>query len=171
MARRREHDRVALSDDPYETVQLARERRVALAIDENPYVREVMSGRAVSRRVRVDVATGKRDKILTKSAFGATLSPSGRYALYQQDGQWWSLDLTTGARANLTGKIKSAFVNMEDDHPVPERRAYGVGRIHDGREVRDRLRSVRSLAGERRRIEPDAAHARQRRFDGLSLRE
>src|SRR6185437_2043512 len=91
-----------------------------------------MSGRDVRDVYRVDVASGKRDKLLTRSHYGATLSPSGRYALYEQDGQWWSADLTTGARANLTGKIKSVFVNMEDDHPVPERRAYGAAGFTTG---------------------------------------
>ena len=57
----------------------------------------------------------------------ATLSPTGHYAMYQEGGNWWSVDLSTGARSNLTGKIKSVFVNMEDDHPVHERRPYGVG--------------------------------------------
>ena len=57
-----------------------------------------MSGRAVRDVYTVDVATGKRTKILTKSPFGVTLSPSGRVALYQQDGQWWSLNLAS-ARA------------------------------------------------------------------------
>ena len=121
-----------LSDDPLENVQLSENGSVALATDEGPYAADYMSGRQYRDVYRVDVATGKRDKIITKSLYGATLSPTGRYALYQHDGQWMSLDLSTGTRANLTGKIKSAFVNMEDDHPVPERRAYGVAGFTSG---------------------------------------
>src|SRR4029077_17940271 len=74
-----------------------------------------------------DLATGRRDRIVTKGVYPASVSPSGRYVLYPQDGNWWTYDLTTKARVNLTGKISSAFVNMEDDHPVHERRPYGVG--------------------------------------------
>ncbi|HEY9230343.1 MAG TPA: hypothetical protein VIP11_27070, partial [Gemmatimonadaceae bacterium] len=117
---------VRLSDDPFESVQIAENGKAAYASDEDPYVREVMSGRQYHDLYRIDVATGKREKLFTKSAFGASMSPSGRYSAYQQDGQWWSLDLTSNTRTNLTGKIKSVFVNMEDDHPVPERRAYGL---------------------------------------------
>jgi hypothetical protein len=120
-----------LSDDPYETVQIG-ESGTALASDEGPYVRDVMSGRQYRDVYRVDIATGKRDKILTKSAFGATLSPSGRFAAYEQDGNWWLLDNSSGARTNVTGKIKSTFVNMEDDHPVAERRAYGLAGFTTG---------------------------------------
>ena len=32
----------------------------------------------------------------------------------------------------MTGKIKSGFVNAEDDHPVPDRRAYGVAGFTTG---------------------------------------
>jgi len=121
-----------LSTDPNENVQFAEGSNIALATDDAPYSREYMSGRAVRDVYTVDPATGKRNKILSKSAFGATLSPSGKKAAYQQDGQWWSLDLASGTRTNLTGKIKTSFVNMEDDHPVPERRAYGLAGFTTG---------------------------------------
>ena len=121
-----------LSENALENVQLAENGSVALATDEEPYAADYMSGRQYRDVYHVDVATGKRDKILTKSLYGATLSPTGRFALYQQNGQWMSLDFTTGTRSNLTGKIKSVFVNMEDDHPVPERRAYGVAGFTTG---------------------------------------
>lgn len=123
---------VRLSDDPFETVSLAEKGNAVIAADEAAYSREVMSGRPYRDVYRVDMATGKRDKILTKNLYGATLSPSGRYAMYQQDGQWWSIDLATNARANLTGKLPSVFVNAEDDHPVPERRAYGMAGFTTG---------------------------------------
>jgi dipeptidyl aminopeptidase/acylaminoacyl peptidase len=123
---------VRLSTDPLESVQLAETGAAALAIDEEPYAREFMSGRQYRDVYSVNVETGKREKILTKSLYGASLSPSGRYAVYQQDGQWWSVDLTSGVRANLTAKAGSVFANAEDDHPVPERRAYGMAGFTTG---------------------------------------
>jgi dipeptidyl aminopeptidase/acylaminoacyl peptidase len=123
---------VRLSDDPLEVVSLSENGSAALATDEVPYAREYMSGRQYRDVNRVDLASGKRDKLLTKNLYGATLSPSGRFAMYQQDGQWWSADLSSGARSNLTAKIKSTFVNAEDDHPVPERRAYGMAGFTTG---------------------------------------
>jgi len=123
---------VRLSTDPLETVQLSENGAAALATDEGPYAREYMSGRQYRDVYSIDVATGKRTKILTKSLYGATLSPSGRLAAYQQDGQWSVIDLKTGTRTNLTGKLKVGFVNAEDDHPVPERRAYGLAGFTTG---------------------------------------
>jgi dienelactone hydrolase len=117
---------VRLTEDPYEQLQVAANGSVVQTSDQAPYAPEYMSGRAVEDIYLVDPATGKRNKILSKSPFGATISPSGKTALYQQGGQWWALDIAKNARTNLTGKIGSSFVNGEDDHPVPERRAYGA---------------------------------------------
>jgi dipeptidyl aminopeptidase/acylaminoacyl peptidase len=121
-----------LSDDPFETVQIADRGNVVIAQDDAPYAKEYMSGRPVRDVYTVDPATGKRTKLVPKSAFGATLSPSGRVALYQQNGQWWSVDLASGTRTNVTSKISTPLVNMEDDHPVPERRAYGLAAFVNG---------------------------------------
>jgi dipeptidyl aminopeptidase/acylaminoacyl peptidase len=117
---------VRLADDSLENVQLSAHRNAAMASDEDPYFTEVISGRAYRDIYAVNVATGERYKVVTRTAFNADLSPSGRYLLYAQGGQWWSLDLTTQARTNLTGNIRSVFVDMEDDHPVHERRPYGL---------------------------------------------
>jgi dienelactone hydrolase len=118
---------VQLTEDPYESMQIAPAGGVVVAMDQAPYMPEMLSGRAVDDVYLVDPSTGKRNKVLSKSPFGITLSPSGRVALYQQNGQWYALDVASSTRTNLTGKIGGvSFVNMEDDHPVPERRAYGA---------------------------------------------
>lgn len=117
---------VRLSADMLETVQLSDNRRTAIASDDTPYFKEAASGRAVRDVYTIDVVTGKRVKVLVGSAFGATMSPDGRYLLYSQGGQWWSYEVATSKRANLTANARSVFVNMEDDHPVPERRPYGI---------------------------------------------
>jgi dipeptidyl aminopeptidase/acylaminoacyl peptidase len=118
---------VPLADDSTENVQLSDNRKTALAWDERPYFKEVISGRQYRDIYRIDAATGQRKKIITKTVYNPNLSPDGRYVLYTRDGQWWSHDLTTDAEANLTGKTGATFVTAEDDHPIHERRPYGVG--------------------------------------------
>ena len=118
---------VRLADDSSDVVQLSDNRRVALVNDERPYLNEVISGRQYRDIYSVDLATGRRDRIVTKGVYPASASPMGRYVLYPQGGNWWAYDLSTKARVNLTGKLSSAFVNMEDDHPLHERRPCGVG--------------------------------------------
>ena len=118
---------VRLADDSTDAVQLSESQGVALTSDERPYFNDVISGRQYRDVYRIDPATGQRERVATKTVYPAAVSPGGRYVLYPQGGQWWTFDLTSKARVNLTGKIPSAFVNMEDDHPIHERRPYGVG--------------------------------------------
>ena len=118
---------VRLADDSIDTVVLAETEKLALASDDKPYFREMISGRPYRDYYTVDLTTGDRRKVLTKVAFAPSISPDGRYLVYAQQGQLWSFDVARGTRANLTGKIASVFVDAEDDHPVPERRPYGIG--------------------------------------------
>ncbi|HVT39104.1 MAG TPA: prolyl oligopeptidase family serine peptidase, partial [Gemmatimonadaceae bacterium] len=123
---------VRLADDVLESVQLSDNRKVAIASDEAPYFKEVISGRPYRDVYRIDIATGARAKVVTKTPFAPTLSPDGRYLLYAEGGQWWSLDLASAKATSLTSAIKSVFVNMEDDHPVPDRRPYGLAGFTTG---------------------------------------
>ena len=114
-----------LSDDYYAALQLAEQRTAALLSDQTPYAKEVLSGRAYHDVYRVDVATGKREPIVSHTVLAATISPSGRYVLYGQKGQWWSYDAQTAKRANLTERARGTFTDLDDDHPTPERAMSG----------------------------------------------
>ena len=46
---------------------------------------------------------GKRTKLITKTAFGAAMSPSGRYATFGQGGQIYALDPEKPRRLVLRG--------------------------------------------------------------------
>lgn len=117
---------VKLSVAPYEVMQFSASHKTAIATDEDPYFKEIISGRSYRDLYRVDLANGRRDKIATKTPFAPLISPSGRALLTVKGGQWWFQELAGGAPVNLTARIKNALVDVEDDHPVPERRAYGL---------------------------------------------
>ncbi len=123
---------VRLTDDFEERIQLSDDGSTAIVHDDTPYLAEALSGRAFRDVYTVDVRNGARTKVLTRSALGASMSPGGRYLLHTDGGQWWSYDRTSGKRANLTGATGSVFVDMEDDHPTPERRPYGVAGWTEG---------------------------------------
>ncbi|MFI5231188.1 MAG: S9 family peptidase [Gemmatimonadales bacterium] len=120
-----QHSIVRLSENPFEIIQFSENHKTALASDEDPYFKEIISGRQYRDLYRIDLATGARAKLATKIPFGPQIAPSGRAYVTVEGSQWWYRDLAGGAPVNLTGKIRSGFVDAEDDHPVPERRAYG----------------------------------------------
>ena len=118
---------VRLADDSLDTVTLSETETLAIAGDDKPYFKESVSGRPYRDYYTIDLATGARRKALSKVAYPPVISPNGRYLVYAQEGQLWAYDVTSGTRASLTSKIGSSFVDADDDHPVPERRPYGVG--------------------------------------------
>jgi dipeptidyl aminopeptidase/acylaminoacyl peptidase len=117
---------VRLSDDPYETMSFSEQRTAMLATDQNPYAREVMSGRSYRDVYRVDVATGRREQVVPRVVGATSMTPSGKSVLYSQKSHWWVYDAATAKRTNLTEKIRTSFADLEDDHPTPEKGMYGL---------------------------------------------
>jgi len=61
-----------------------------------------------------------------------TNSPGGRYLIwFGADYHWWTLDVATGARRDLTGNLPVAFHRDDDDHPEPDN-AHGSAGWTDG---------------------------------------
>lgn len=74
----------------------------------------------------VDGKSGARTRVLEKLRGNVSTSPGGRYLLwFSPDYHWWSLDVTTGARRDLTGALPVPFHRHDDDHPEPDS-AYGL---------------------------------------------
>jgi dipeptidyl aminopeptidase/acylaminoacyl peptidase len=118
---------VRLADDSLETVQFSANQKSAIATSDKPYQREAMFGRPYRDVYRIDISTGKRDRILTRTFGAPRISPEGRYIAYANAGQWWVANLSSGALTNLTRTIRTTrFMNTEDDHPTAERSPYGL---------------------------------------------
>jgi dipeptidyl aminopeptidase/acylaminoacyl peptidase len=117
---------VQLGDSLVEDVTLAEGQRLALGGDRVSYERERMFGPVYRDQYLIDVLTGTRQKIAERVQFSFGTSPGARYFLYLQDDHYWSYDLRSGARVNLTGALPTAFVNHEDDHTVAQKPPFGV---------------------------------------------
>ncbi|MFD2563313.1 alpha/beta hydrolase family protein [Aquimarina rubra] len=68
----------------------------------------------------IDTYTGQKRLGLTETALQPYLSPDGRYALYYDifKKHWFSLELSTLKKTNLTKKVKVVFYDEDDDHPM-----------------------------------------------------
>ena len=109
---------VPLQSDLMATTDLLEGGRDAIELDEKPYQRDVMFGRAWQDVYRIDTRTGARTRVLEKVRYVDTGSPDGRWVLWFQGEDWWSLDLTTGKSANLTGALDGDFADRAYDFPV-----------------------------------------------------
>jgi dipeptidyl aminopeptidase/acylaminoacyl peptidase len=117
---------VRLTDDYHSELQVADSGSRVIRLDEKPYFDEIISGRSYRDVYAVDATTGQSRKVISKVAFDPVVSPTGRYLLYVQDGQWWAYDRETARRSELTGKLGVSFMDTVDDHPAPAHRPYGV---------------------------------------------
>jgi len=127
---------VRLGDDLTEEVTLVDDESLAIGTDQTPYEKERMFGPVYRDHYKIDVATGEKEKVAERIQFDFGTSPGGRYLLYLQDDHYWTIDLRTGARTNITRGVATSFVNLEDDHTVEQKPPFGVaGWLKDDRAV------------------------------------
>jgi len=121
-----------LADSNMRSVMVAPKQVYAIGYDNSNY--ELMGnldGQSYTDIYLIDLKTGVRKKLFEKmyASNGGRLSlaPNGRIASYYADGVFYSINLETGATANLTGNIKASFVNELDDHNIskPSTANYG----------------------------------------------
>ena len=85
-------------------------------------------GRPAADLYLIDTETGARTKIKEHLAddFFLRASPGGRYLIYLQDDQYWTVDVATHATVNITKSLGTSFVNRESDFTVKQKPAFGI---------------------------------------------
>lgn len=130
---------VRLVDDALRTVSLTGHDHFAYGIDTREYDQPAAyTGRRYEDMYSVDVGTGERKLLMKKHVPSAqSPSPDGKELLYWgEDGQYWVLDVVTGAKRNITKVTGVNFANTDDDHNnlVPPPR-FPLGWAKDGSAV------------------------------------
>jgi len=117
---------IQLADESLATVTLSDDGNLALGTDDRPYRRMIDYDGAYNDVWLVDSSTGKRRPLIRQlrgggGPSGSSLqwSPDGHYGAYYNDKQWFLLSLPEGASTSLTGSLKVAFHDEEDDTPDP----------------------------------------------------
>ncbi|MEX1182123.1 MAG: prolyl oligopeptidase family serine peptidase, partial [Gemmatimonadota bacterium] len=99
----------------------------AIGLDRQPYDRIRMFGPEYRDLYAIDIRTGERERFAERVQYQFGVSPGGRYMLYVRDGDFWTYDTRTGERTNITAAVPTSFVDVEDDHTVPEKPMFGTG--------------------------------------------
>jgi len=131
---------VRLADSITRTVTVAPKSLYAIGYDVNAY--ELMSnldGQNYTDVYLTNLKTGTK-KMLFKKMYASnggrlTLAPNGKIAAYYEDGVFYSIDFETGKKYNLTGKIKSSFVDALDDHNIQKPATQNFGWTADSKYV------------------------------------
>ncbi|HEX4469294.1 MAG TPA: hypothetical protein VH080_07150, partial [Gemmatimonadaceae bacterium] len=108
-----------LSDEALRQVTLLPHDHYAYGIDSRDYdQRASYDGRRYADIYAVDLKTGARTLALKKdlSFFGLS-APDGKQLLYWgDDANYWTVDLATGQKRNVTREAPVSFANTDDDH-------------------------------------------------------
>ncbi|WP_443944832.1 alpha/beta hydrolase family protein [Pedobacter sp. AW1-32] len=123
---------VQLADSITRTVTIAPNSLYAIGYDLNAY--ELMAnldGQSYADIYLTNLKTGVKKllfkKMYTSSGGRLTTAPNGKIASYYEDGIFYSIDFETGKKSNLTGKIKSSFVDALDDHNIQKPATQNLG--------------------------------------------
>lgn len=118
-----------LADDELRRVDAAPKHRWAIGRDNREYE---LTGNLEGRRYQdiyvVDLKTGARKLALKKYRWFFTTSPDGTHFLFYKDGHYYTYEMATGKKYNITKDVPTSFINEEDDHNVikpPIRTRYG----------------------------------------------
>ena len=117
---------VVLGADLKEGITLVKGQKHAIVLDALPYEKQDMFGRRVEDLYVLDTLTGKRVKIESGLEYEMGSSPDGRYVLYFRGDHYWTYDIQTGTRADISKNIPPALWNHDYDHPVKQKPPYGV---------------------------------------------
>jgi dipeptidyl aminopeptidase/acylaminoacyl peptidase len=117
---------VVLGDEEAEDVQvLGGGERWGLGLDPTPWEAD---GRFFPRRTdlyRIDLRSGEKSPIQPGVRYFYP-GPAGNKLLYTEEEAFWIYDLNTGERVRVAEDVPTSLVNEVDDHPMPERRPWGL---------------------------------------------
>jgi dipeptidyl aminopeptidase/acylaminoacyl peptidase len=108
---------VQLSHHLQETTRVLPGDRHATEVDRAAYAFGTMFGRPYQDIWLIDVRTGQRTKALEKVRYFYGASPSGRRLAWYDGSNYWSLDIATGTRTNLSATAKVSFADVDWDTP------------------------------------------------------
>ena len=108
---------VQVAHNIQETTRVLPDGKHATEADRSAYDWGTMFGRPYQDVWLVDVHTGQRTKALEKVRYFFGASPSGKKLAWYDGTNYWSYDIATGVRTNLSAAAKANFADPDWDTP------------------------------------------------------
>ena len=113
--------------DYQETVSPIRRANIALVSAWGKYAMERSIGRGAADLYVADLTTGARTPLKTNVGGNASVSTNGKYVLFTEADNYWTINLATKAITNITAKYPGAFVNKDSDQTTKQKPMFGTG--------------------------------------------
>jgi dipeptidyl aminopeptidase/acylaminoacyl peptidase len=123
-----------LADDSLRQITVDPRHAWAVGFDNREYeLMGNMDGRRYQDVYVIDLKKGTRQLALRKNQWNFGLSPDGTHLLYYDDGHFWSYELPTGQKYNITKEVPTVFYDQEDDHNIVKPPTRTIGWAKDGK--------------------------------------
>jgi len=110
-----------------EQVSPVRHTNLAYVAEWSKYAMDRTIGRPAADLYLQDIATGARTKLKDNiNDRYVQAGPSGKYLLFLQDDQYWTVSLATRAITNITKAVPTSFIDKESDQTVKQKPPFGV---------------------------------------------
>lgn len=129
---------IRLADEKLRQVITAPKHTWALGFDNSEYeLVGNLDGRNYQDIYVINLTTGARSLPLKKCRWYFSPSPDGTHFLYYDAGHFFTYEMATGTKYNITKYIPTSFINEEDDHNVinPPIRQPGLIWTKDGKSL------------------------------------
>ncbi|MBE9517321.1 MAG: S9 family peptidase, partial [Bacteroidetes bacterium] len=121
----REDRFVQLADLEMPEIRLAENSHTLLGSSGLPYAKRVTWDGRYSDYYLVDLASGKRELVITAHQGRPSLSPDGKFLSWFDKGDWYLMDASSLESRNLTAKLDVPFADEDWDYPE-DTPGYGV---------------------------------------------
>jgi dipeptidyl aminopeptidase/acylaminoacyl peptidase len=110
-----------------ERVVPIRRQRLAYAVSWSGYAMDRTIGRPAADLYLVDIDTGSRTKLKERIEDQyLQSSPGGKYLLYMQADQYWTIDTATRTTTNISKAAATSFINRESDFTIKQKPTFGL---------------------------------------------
>jgi dipeptidyl aminopeptidase/acylaminoacyl peptidase len=131
--RAKEKKFLRLADEEIRQVTPAPKHRWAIGFDTREYeLAGNLEGRRYQDIYAVNLDTGTRELALKKCRWYFGPSPDGSHILYYDDGHYYTYELATKKKYNITKDVPASFIDEEDDHNVVKPPIRPLGWVKDG---------------------------------------
>jgi dienelactone hydrolase len=136
MYRPGENKMIRIADEEVPDIQITGRGQWAIGTSDMAYERmSNLNGQSFRDVYAIDTKTGKKTVVKKNLRWGNSASPDTTKYLYYENKHFHVFDTATGAATNITLKVPTSFVNVEDDHNVVEPPTNAMGWTSDNQYV------------------------------------
>lgn len=119
------HSFFNIENELVERVRLQTNTEISIGQDQTPYEFEGMFGRPSSDLYIINNKNGARKKVVVKSNRYWGVSPNNNYFVYLNNDHLHLYNVKKNTTTNITTSIDDQFIDVENDHPTPQKPAFG----------------------------------------------